>query len=206
MRTLTLRKAIRILANNSFSFEELNKIASFAGRIRYCQATLPRIASGSARIIYELGNDKVLKLARNAKGLAQNLNEADHFIQQHYGDIIAKVTDYHQDDWWIVMERAKKVTKGSFKRLLGYSLDDFYDTLLWYWNTRQGKKTWSSPPENKDEIMETEFFNELIDLMANMAIEPGDFSRPSSYGEIDGRLVITDYGLTKDTFDTYYKR
>lgn len=60
----------------SFNFVEFNNIGSFAGKKRYCDERLQKLSSGSARIIYKVDEEKVLKLAKNAKGLAQNQEEA----------------------------------------------------------------------------------------------------------------------------------
>ena len=40
----------------------------------------------------------------------------------------------------------------------------------------------------------------------NFNLETGDFQRPSSFGEIDGRLIITDYGLTQEVFKNHYDK
>ena len=56
----------------SFNMAEFKTLTTFSERIRYCQTRLQRISSGSARIVYKIDNEKVLKLAKNRKGIAQN--------------------------------------------------------------------------------------------------------------------------------------
>ena len=56
----------------SFNMDEFKMLRSFNARINYCQARLKRISSGSSRIVYQIDDELVLKLARNVKGLAQN--------------------------------------------------------------------------------------------------------------------------------------
>ena len=34
----------------------------------------------------------------------------------------------------------------------------------------------------------------------------GDFQKINTYGEIDGHIVIVDYGLTSDVYDTHYNK
>ena len=55
-------------AKDTFSLNELNAIKSFYGRSRYCweHIGLP-IGQGSSRDVYQLDDEKVLKLARNEK-------------------------------------------------------------------------------------------------------------------------------------------
>ena len=56
----------------SFNIEEFKQLKSFNQRIQYCEQHLQRISSGSSRIVYKIDDEKVLKLAKNKKGLAQN--------------------------------------------------------------------------------------------------------------------------------------
>jgi mRNA-degrading endonuclease RelE of RelBE toxin-antitoxin system len=56
----------------SWSIEEFKKLNSFNARIKYCNQHLTRISSGSSRVVYKIDDEKVLKLAKNKKGLAQN--------------------------------------------------------------------------------------------------------------------------------------
>ena len=63
--------------------KELNNINSFANRIKYADNNLTRIGGGSGRIVYELNDTKVLKLAKNQKGVAQNNVEFD--LGKNYG-------------------------------------------------------------------------------------------------------------------------
>lgn len=59
--------------SESFSFEELKAIKSFKGRYEYCLKTLgPTQGRGSSRVVFQLSDERVLKLALNEKGIAQN--------------------------------------------------------------------------------------------------------------------------------------
>ncbi|MBR4624207.1 MAG: nucleotidyltransferase domain-containing protein [Alphaproteobacteria bacterium] len=53
-----------------FNLQTLSSIKSFAGRLKYCKQMLgPSFGSGSSRIIFEIDDEKVLKLAKNKKAL-----------------------------------------------------------------------------------------------------------------------------------------
>ena len=62
----------------SWNVEEFSKLKSFNQRIQYCEKNLTRISSGSSRIAYKIDDTKVLKLAKNKKGIAQNNVEIDY--------------------------------------------------------------------------------------------------------------------------------
>lgn len=51
----------------SFDMGHFKTLTKFAERVRYCEENLQRISSGSARIVYKIDNEKVLKLAKNEK-------------------------------------------------------------------------------------------------------------------------------------------
>ena len=59
----------------SWNIEDFKKLTSFNARVKYCEEKLRRISSGSSRIVYKIDDQKVLKLAKNKKGIAQNNQE-----------------------------------------------------------------------------------------------------------------------------------
>lgn len=191
-----------------FDLDEFLKMNSFAAQIKYANEKLKRIAQGSARIIFEIDDKTVLKLAKNAKGLAQN--EVERSLSNDYmvpEDIIAKVLEEDEKDRWIVMERAKKIGKARFRQLVdGVNIEDFYHYIETQTKGKSPYGHFNVSQEVSDILDENEFTQDLIEMVQNFDIETGDFQRPSSFGEIDGRLVITDYGLTQEVYKKYYDR
>jgi hypothetical protein len=188
---------------DGFDLEKFKAMRSYAEKIRYANTNLTRLASGSSRIVYKIDDKRVLKLAKNPKGLDQNGAEADWYVNQNFGDIISKVLESDDDDRWVVSEYARKITKSRFKQLLGVPIEQFYAWLIKY----HGRKSIWDPeldPKVNEYLDENEFAEQLSQLVGEMDIQIGDFGRISSYGEIDGRLVITDYGLTRNVWDTHY--
>ena len=110
---------------SSFDMELFKKLPSFTKRIEYAASHLKRISSGSGRVVFEIDDKKVLKIAKNIKGLEQNTTEAEYFIQNNYGDIVTKLYDSHIDDQWIEMEKATKVNTNTFKNITGIDFDNF---------------------------------------------------------------------------------
>ena len=60
---------------SSFDMERFKSLTSFNARIKYCEEHLQRLGSGSSRIVYKIDDKKVLKLAKNKKGISQNGTE-----------------------------------------------------------------------------------------------------------------------------------
>ena len=198
------KKDLQEFQVEGFDLDEFLDMRSFAAQVRYANEKLTRIAQGSARVIFEIDDETVLKLAKNAKGIAQN--EVERSLSNDYmvpEDIIAKVSEEDERDRWVVMERAKKIGKVRFRQLMdGVDIADFYHYVI----NAIGPQAFRVEPDVEEKLDENEFTQDIIEMIQNFDLEPGDFQRPSSFGEIDGRLVLTDYGLNKEVYRQHYKR
>ena len=198
-----------------FSMEEFNAIRSYRGKMKYAAERLKRLGVGSSRVVYQIDNQKVLKLAKNEKGLAQNEVETDGYF--HQMDITANVFDYddkHDRPYWIEMELAvpigRKVKK--LENLLGLSLVELNSFLQANNPNQRNPEMFKGqiPQERMDELWEHEYASELIDLVGNIDMEVGDLIRPSSWGSIKrgGKEVpvLIDFGFTNNVRAHYYAR
>lgn len=201
---------------DKFSLEKLNEFNSFAARKRYVESNLPRIsAGGSSRLVYDMGDNKVLKLAANQKGLAQNYNEASIGTDNYFnGTTVTEVYDAHPDDFWIVSEKATRLTPTQFKNITDVSIEDTGTFLHQKYDENRGGrlarqyKTFSD--EKYEELNENEFLMNMVDLMYNYDIVSGDLGRISSYGLVNKNgtptVVLLDYGSNTDTIKQHYSR
>ena len=200
-----------------FNPHEIEKIPNFAQRVRWCNKNLgPCFGSGSARMIFEIDDDRVLKLAKNKKGIAQNQAEVD---TSRFSSCVVQCFEWADDYSWVIEENCIPAKKSDFKRLLPIDFDTFCD-LVKYMHSLYSRRgyLWFYKIENEeaaDKLME-EFYDDdpygfipqLYDLMSNYNLPCGDLMRISSYGMVkrDGmpELVLIDSGLTNDVYDTYY--
>jgi len=193
----------------SFNMEEFKKLNSFSSRARYCETHLKRISSGSSRIVYQIDDEKVLKLAKNNKGLAQNETEVGMSKDHYFNHLFAHVFDFHQDDLWLEMELAKKVTPKLFRQIIGFDIKDLFYYLTNQWHRNNGRRAlFNIAPETVEILNESEFCQNMLDLVMHYDAPPGDFGRLSSYGLVtrNGQpdIVLIDYGLTGAVYDSYY--
>ena len=107
----------------SFNMEEFKSIRSFADRVKYCENRLKKLGAGTSRRVYQIDNEKCLKLAKNRKGIAQNIEEINLGNDMYAGSCFAKVYDYDQNGLFVEMELARKAKVGDFKRITGLSWD-----------------------------------------------------------------------------------
>lgn len=201
----------------SFSFEEFNKINSYNGKLKYANERLKKISSGSARVVYMVDDEKVLKIAKNKKGLGQNSIESDWGLQR-MSDIVAKIFNTNDDHFWVEMELAKKITPNRFKQLSGMSVNEVQDILrvMETLNNVSKRKYLNREQVNQlqnefdEKVNNSEFLTSLTDMIINFGMKyPGDFGRVNSYGEVlrDGTptLVLVDFGLTESVWEDFYK-
>ena len=164
---------------SSFSMDEFKKLTSFAKRIVYCQEHLQRISSGSSRIVYKIDDEKVLKLAKNKKGLAQNSTEIEQGQYSDLDDILAKVFDSEANNLWVEMELARKLTKSKFKQITGFEFKKFVDAVHNYGidtGTTSGIKMSSVSKDEVAKMWEDEFVYSVFNYMGNYGIPANDLT------------------------------
>ena len=195
----------------TWNVEEFSKLKSFDQRIQYCEKNLIRISSGSARIVYKIDDEKVLKLAKNKKGFAQNEVEIGFSEDYMWKDMVAKIFNHDENNRWVEMELAKKVTPTIWNTIVGISIDEFKKCAR-YVDQESNPDRYRyhfTKPERLDELYENGFISNIFDLISNYNIGYGDFGRYSTYGLVqrNGKddIVIIDYGLTNEVYDSYYK-
>ena len=173
---------------------------------------LKKISSGSARVVYIIDDTKVLKLAKNKKGLAQNEIEAGYSKYSDLSDVVAQTFDYNQDNLWVEMELAKPVRKADFKRITGYSFENYCAAINNYDNDVNHRKYHHTMPIDKAvlaSMWENEFVYGIFNYIGNYSVPVGDLMRLNSYGIVSRNgvetIVLIDFGLTNAVYDSYYK-
>lgn len=188
-------------------FASLN---NFAQRKNYCDNNLLKISSGTGRIVYKIDNEKVLKLAKNQRGLGQCNAEIDLSNQEYFNHLFAKVLEYDEDGKWVEMQLATKLTTAKFQSIMGYPFGDYCIMLRnnEFNNVNIIKNYKDVYAKTRDIIIQDQFYNDICELMKNYEMSAGDLIKSNSYGIIlddgDEKVVLVDYGLTGLVYDNYY--
>lgn len=195
----------------NWNAEEFAKLRSFNKRVNYTQQNLKRISSGSSRIVYQIDDTKVLKLAKNKKGVAQNEIEIDFSQDYMWDSIVAEVHDYDPNFLWLEMELARKLTEKKFQELTGFTFREFCSSMNFEYALANPKKSWGIPkqPKNFDQMTETEFIGDVIRNVGSYDVLMGDMCKLSSYGIVNrngkDEIVMIDYGITGKVYDSFYR-
>lgn len=207
---------------SNFDMEKFKSLKRFNDRVAYCDENLKRISGqGSSRIVYKIDNEKVLKLAKNEAGIAQNKTEIKWGKDSNYTSILAHTFDNHPDGFWVEMELAKPINSEIFNSLLGYKLEQLCLFLKWYYFTSKGFDSKAElfnrmlvnadEEENsltKDDFMRDKFASSLTKFISDIQTGSGDFCMYDTYGVVkrNGRnqVVIIDFGITEEIYRTYY--
>ena len=192
---------------------------TFKSRLAYALERAKKIGTGSSRVAMTIeyeGRPTVLKIAKNAKGLAQNQVEAsllDDGYARQLG-ILIPIIDYDEKNpqpLWVHTELAQKATE---KQLCNLMKCNSLAMLIYSANAYSGKfpgTSWqdivevlpASMSESDREIFE-EYASVLADLSMSLDVVLGDLVRPANWGIYKGKPVIIDVGLNTEVLDQYY--
>ncbi len=133
------------------------------------------IGIGSGRIVYDLENGYVVKVAKNNKGIAQNKAEYKISLSDNT-NLFAKILGASENFKYLVMEKAVRIK------------DIYY--VCKYFNVRNNKELYQ--------------VKELQNISSKYGLLLGDLRRSVNWGLLNGRPVIIDYGYTDEVRKRYY--
>lgn len=133
------------------------------------------IGSGSGRLVYDLENGYVVKMAKNKKGLAQNRIEKQIASIDH-SSLFAKIVAVSEDFYIVIMEKADSINNMA---------------VVWkYFRVRSNRELFQ--------------LRELDYIVTEYHLLIHDLCRPYSWGLKKDRPVIIDYGFTREVRRKYY--
>lgn len=196
-----------------FKLEQFKKMSGLAQMQNYVVKRLEYVAEGSSRQTFVLTSTKVLKLAINRAGIAQNEQEVEVFTDPRTKDITTRIYEYDPDFFWIVSELVKPFDdKDDIEEFLDVRMPnatvtavDFYDFVL---DASVGDEpSYESRAKLPNRVkQDLERIAKMIeDLVDHHNMLPGDLAKESSWGRSsDGRLVLLDYGFTHRVRNDHY--
>lgn len=190
----------------AFNFDELRKLGDLNAVLEYVNKTLGRalLGEGQGRLVYRLGNGKVLKVAKNDGGIGQNQAEAT--VCASSADVVSlfpKTFEQSPAGFWILVEEAQPMTEDAFRSLTGLPWKTFWSALK---GAFAGKASNVTPQDQQNyaQASTNQFFARVVKAIRDCKYEPGDIAKLDSWGIVGGKAVIIDSGFTEAVNKTYY--
>jgi hypothetical protein len=167
-------------------------------RGRFDFSKLKKIGSGSDRDVYDLGDGKVLKVAKTARGLTQNIYEGDFYLKGIIPEVFERGLNY------VVAENTPRI-----------KTSDVVETFDADGNVI-GKTTAGKMLSDLSAFSQKDFDNKtskLQDVLTKYGLQDimsyevlwGDFTAPRNWGYKDGKAYHSDGGTFGgvDMIDSY---
>ena len=179
---------------DKFDLKKFKSITDPQEMTKYCAAFLDVLGHGSSRIVFTLSGRHALKIAWNAKGIAQNEAEVDTFTNPKSKNVVAKIYSSADDFRWVIADLVKQFKdEKEFESLTGVMFDTFTNQIS---QALEGETKGKAPMVMA--AAETVKQNKLI---------MGDVMKIDSWGKTpDGRPVLLDYGFTRGVADKHYPK
>lgn len=188
---------VSVVDNKDPFFSKLTELKTFSARLKLADEYFEMLGEGSSRCVYDIG-DAILKIAKNDKGLAQNLEETRVAAQRFCTN---RVLFADPNGKWHVMAKTKKMTRKDFKKATDMDFDDFTACLTYKLNDEGNYKI----PTSYKKICENPFFRDVVQLVIDCGLQLGDLRKINSWGKYDNKVVLTDTGLTREVWDKHYE-
>lgn len=204
-----IKKILTEAQNDNFSLEELSSINSFKSRYDYCVKNIGQpCGRGTSRAVFQLTDEKVLKLAYNQKGIAQNSAEDEPYIS-----VSPKIFDRDMDYKWLISEYVLPAKKQDFKECLGLTFEEFCSFLSASHKNHCNGRYYRQimPREQYVELLDSnEDLYDFDEYIGNYQPPLGDLMRIINYGMVlrsnTPTIVLLDTGLTEEIYDNFYRR
>ena len=205
-----------------FRIDYLSNARSFNEKVRYCKKMLGApIGSGSSRIVFQIDDETCLKLAKNKKGVAQNLEEI-RIARDNFISYIPKIYNGSDEEngLWVITQYVLPAKVNDFKQVLGIPFKDVAEFAKYTDNRMNYKMSQNSMREadkaiyalydeycNNDDVIS--LFNDISDLKANYDQLVGDLTRIQNWGMVreNGNtfMVMLDTGFSEEIRNQFYK-
>lgn len=190
----------------TFNFNELRALKDLDSVLEYVKKTLGRslLGEGQGRLVYSLGNSRVLKVAKDQGGVGQNQSEAN--VCASSADVVTlfpKVFESSPSHFWLVTEEAKPMTEEAFKTLTGLPWRMFWSALKGAFAGKASNVT-QADQQNYAQASANQFFARVVKAIRDCRYEPGDIAKLDSWGIVGGKPVIIDSGFTEAVNKAYY--
>jgi len=172
-----------------------------------------KIGSGSSRRVWALDKNTVIKMAKDRRGMAQNLVELRVFEKSP--DRVAKIKLYHPKGYYLIVERCSSLNRFLEDKDVNINADDFSD----YVDINVDDHYTAKKVQNivKDFVRETKdeakYKPAIFKKLAKEIKELATFIWKNKIHDIyddqlgvnkAGKIILLDYGMDQEVWEKYY--
>ena len=172
-----------------------------------------KIGSGSSRRVWALDKNTVIKMAKDRRGMAQNLVELRVFEKSP--DRVAKIKWYHPKGYYLIVERCSSLDRFLEDKDVNIDADDFSD----YVDIDVHENYTAKKVQNivKDFVRETKdeakYKPAIFKKLAKEIKELATFIWKNKIHDIyddqlgvnkAGKIILLDYGMDQEVWEKYY--
>lgn len=172
-----------------------------------------KIGSGSSRRVWALDKNTVIKMAKDRRGMAQNLVELRVFEKSP--DRVAKIKWYHPKGYYLIVERCSSLDRFLEDKDVNIDADDFSD----YIDINVNHHYTAKKVQNivKDFVRKTKdeakYKPAIFKKLAKEIKELATFIWKNKIHDIyddqlgvnkAGKIILLDYGMDQEVWEKYY--
>lgn len=172
-----------------------------------------KIGSGSSRRVFALDKNTVIKMAKDRRGMAQNLVELRVF--EKTPERVAKIKWYHPKGYYLIVERCTSLDRFLEDKDVNFDADDFSD----YVDIDISENYTAKKVERivKDFVRETKdeakYKPVVFKMLAKQIKELATFIWKNKIRDIyddqlgvnkAGKIILLDYGMDQEVWEKYY--
>lgn len=172
-----------------------------------------KIGSGSSRRVFALDKNTVIKMAKDRRGMAQNLVELKVFEKSP--ERVAKIKWYHPKGYYLIVERCTSLDRFLESKDVNFDADDFSDYVDI--NVNENYTTKKVERIVKDFVRETKdeakYKPVVFKMLAKQIKELATFIWKNKIRDIyddqlgvnkAGKIILLDYGMDQEVWEKYY--
>lgn len=172
-----------------------------------------KIGSGSSRRVFALDKNTVIKMAKDRRGMAQNLVELKVFEKSP--ERVAKIKWYHPKGYYLIVERCTSLNRFLEDKDVNFDADDFSDYVDI--DIRENYTAKKVERIVKDFVRETKdeakYKPVVFKMLAKQIKELATFIWKNKIRDIyddqlgvnkAGKIILLDYGMDQEVWEKYY--
>ena len=199
-------RSLREAMDDTFSFDELDKIKGFYEMKSYCEKHLGEpIGNGSSRLVFQIDDERVLKVAYNEHGIQQNKVEAK--TAKRNNGLLPYIYRCGKGFRYLLSEYVLEATAEDVRHCLGMEAQKFFSIIDDIGDANESRSGYMAVSEHAENDP-TGTIDRIYDYVRDNDIPVDDMTFLGNWGltRRNGKevLVLLDSGWNRDTKNMYY--